>query len=449
MAEDIQRQSDESKLPGSANVAGEWIDPAGQSLADALRVSFRLLTGIMIVVVIGFLLTGLRSIKQQEIGIKKVFGKVTGTADPGLAYTWPFPIGEIQTVTTSEQSLTIDDFWLFEQASDLTKKLSQRRPPPGGLRPGLDGALLTGDRNLLHTKLVCQYVIADDVGALAFVTHVENPDELIHAEVCEATIATAAAMTADDIKRAGKEKFAKAVRKEAQRRLNAITTVNGKPYEAIRISKLRVDEDSWPLRALRAYRAAQNAVSDREGTRNKAIADARKMLNDAAGAGYEVLVGRPEGFMGRIGPGAGQTNLIGRYMKLKDQDPATAAELLDRIGYILTSSATGGQAAAMINEARSYKTQVIQAAESRSKRFNDLLAEYDKMPQFWLERRWADTRDAILGSETIEKFYITPGKQKIVLRIKEDPQIVEEIQRELLSLKKGRKTGAGGSSGGR
>jgi len=445
MAEDSSNHHDHGRLelPEAAEPAFER-DPAAQSLADALRVSFRLLTAIMIVVVIGFVLTGFRSIKPQEIGIKKVFGKVVGAAGAGLAYTWPFPVGEIQTVPTSEQSLAIKDFWLYETASDQTRELSMRPPPQGGLRPGMDGALFTGDRNLLHVKLVCQYVVADAEGAKAFARHVENPEELIRCEVCQATITAAAAMTADDIKRAGKSEFAKAIRKESQRRLNELTTVDGRPYEAIRITNLSVEQDAWPLLALSAYRQAQDAVNDREGTRNTAIANARKVLNEAAGANYEVLVGRPEELAAQEQPATGQYDLVGQYLKAKDRDPQAAAGLLTQIDAVLMASSTGGQAAAMINEAQTYKTQVIQASESRAKRFDDLLAEYQKTPRFWLERRWAEVRDAILNSPTIEKYYITSGKEKTVLRINEDPEVRKEIQTELYKLRKPQEAGPGG-----
>ena len=67
-------------------IQGE-MDPATKSLADALRVSFRVLTVIMVFVVIAFLLTGLKSIEAQEVAVKKVFGKIVGTAEQGLAYT--------------------------------------------------------------------------------------------------------------------------------------------------------------------------------------------------------------------------------------------------------------------------------------------------------------------------------------------------------------------------
>ena len=82
---------------------------ADRSLAHALRVSFRVLTVIMIFIVGAFLLTGIKSIDATEQGIIFLFGEIVGTADSGFVYTWPFPIGAIEKVKTTEKTLTISE----------------------------------------------------------------------------------------------------------------------------------------------------------------------------------------------------------------------------------------------------------------------------------------------------------------------------------------------------
>ena len=105
-------------------------DPAAQSLSDALRVSFRLLSLVMVIVLVFFLLTGVKTIKQQEVGIVKVFGKPNPRpAGPGLVINWPFPIGEVDVVPVREESLLIEDFWMYETASQKTQTLLERAAP--------------------------------------------------------------------------------------------------------------------------------------------------------------------------------------------------------------------------------------------------------------------------------------------------------------------------------
>ncbi len=432
------------------------MDPAAKSLADALRVSFRLLAVIMIFVLAAFLLTGFKQIETQEVGIKKVFGRIVGTAEQGLAYTWPFPVGQIDVVRTSQRTLTVEDFWMHETAAEKTRKLSERR---GGaaLRPGWDGALLTGDHNLLHVKLECKYSVLGTKGAVACARNFalgrnvrggdrdlsangDSLEEAISAVVCQAVIAAAAKRTADGIQRRQMSQFAAEVKRQAQRRINQLTPVAGRPYQAVEISAIVVKNSTWPIGALRAYEEAQQAISDRERIRDEAIADARRILNEAAGASVEILVGSPEELTGAKTSGSaereknGPYDLIGQYAM--EKDPIKAQRLLGRIEEVLMSSTTGGQASRIIADARAYKTQTIQSAEGRTKRFNDLLKEYQKAPQFMLERLWADTRDEILSFPLVEKIYLSMGKQKMVYMINRPPEIAKAIQRELLKLER-------------
>jgi len=424
--------------PSSDNqghTAGDQMDQASQSLADALRVSFRLLTVIMIFVVVAFFLTGLKLIEPQKVGIKKVFGKVVGTAGQGLAYTWPFPVGQIELVDTSQQSLTVDNFWIHETAKERALPPAQRKAPEGGLRPAMDGALFTGDRDLLHVKFVCMYAIQGARGALACLGNIENVEQAIRAAVCKATILQASRRTDDAIQGTDKEAFTNGVQQEAQRQLDELTKVNGRAYRAILLDKivLKPDNFTWPLRALPAYEAAQRATNQGEELRSRAVADARRMLSEATGENYKILVGTPEGLLGAVPrPGEAPYDLIGQYNA--QTDPARAAALRARIERILESDSTG-QAGKMIAEAKAYRTQVIQNAEARAKRFEDLIQEFRQTPQFMLERLWRDVRDEILSSPTIEKHYLTPGSEKMILYLNRDPKTAKKIQREELKKK--------------
>ncbi|MFW6062081.1 MAG: hypothetical protein ACOC93_04660, partial [Planctomycetota bacterium] len=139
-------------------------DPAGQSLANALRVSFRLLSVIMVLVVLAFFGTGVENVEEGQVGLKKVFGRVTGEVSPGLRLNWPFPIGEIELISTKQKTLAIDEFWMHEtpeMASVTSLSEKARKVREDGLRPGWDGALLTGDRNLYHVKLACSYQVGN------------------------------------------------------------------------------------------------------------------------------------------------------------------------------------------------------------------------------------------------------------------------------------------------
>ena len=442
MGENSNMQEDASSReapPGTPAKAEGASDRAQESLADALKVSFRVLTIIMIFVVIAFLFTGFKSIEAHQVGIIKVFGRVAGTAEEGPAYTYPFPVGQIELVDTSERTLTIEDAWVYESDSDKLKPLHMRGASSGGLQPGYGGALLTGDRNLLHVKMICKYAVQGPEGAKVCKQNIEDLEETIRSQVCKAAILAAAKRTADGIQRRDKAEFSQAVSREAQRGLNQLTSVNGRAYEAVRITAINLTS-TWPLAALPAYLNAQKAISEQAELRNQAIADARKILNEAAGANHEVLVGNVEEFAAsaqRTSPiesRQGQYNLVGQYVK--ETDPERANQLLAQVEEVLMGPSVGGEASAIIADAKAYRTQVVQGAESRAKRFDELLSEYEKNPQFMLERHWAEVRDAILSSGTVEKVYLTPAEGKTIYRIGPDPEIRKQIRREMLKREK-------------
>ena len=95
----------------SLNVIDEPLDPASQSLSDALRASFRVLKAIMLVVVVLFLLSGVYRVNTNERVIVSHLGKFQPPEAPGLRFAWPYPIDERITVNIAPQTLPVDTFW--------------------------------------------------------------------------------------------------------------------------------------------------------------------------------------------------------------------------------------------------------------------------------------------------------------------------------------------------
>jgi regulator of protease activity HflC (stomatin/prohibitin superfamily) len=112
-----------------------------------------------------------------------------------------------------------------------------------------------------------------------------------------------------------------------------------------------------------------------------------------------------------------------------DQDASAA--LLAKIDDVLRSHDTGGQAARIIAEAEAYRTTTIQRITARVQRFRELLPAYEKTPDMLLQRLWTDVRESILNSPTVEKFYLTFGPDKTMVKINQDPNVLAEIQRAL------------------
>jgi membrane protease subunit HflK len=412
--------------------AAESIDPAGQSLARALRASFRLLSAIMLLVVVMYLLSGLQSIQSYQVGVKKLFGRVVGLAEQGLAYAWPFPIGGIEVIDTRQQSLTVDDFWMHESAEDKTRDLLSRSGS-SSLRPQADGALLTGDRSLLHVRLTCNYQVTDP---LAYISNVggASATELVRSAICRAAIRSAAVRTAEALQRTQRDQFAADVARLAQQELDALKS-------GIGVNKVLLTNATWPIDALRTYIDAQNAVSEAEKKRSDARAEAEKILNAAAGASYRILVGQqdhPDASASPASSVSAPQGLIPQYVKaLESADTRKVQDLLEAIDEVLLSNEIGGEASKIIAEARSYRTATIQRVKSRAERFGELLPEYRKAPELMLQRLWATVREEILNSPTVEKFYLSLGGDKAVVKINRDPDVANQILKELKAAKQG------------
>ncbi len=441
---------------GSRERTADPSDPAGRSLADALRVSFRLLTMIMIVVVGFWVLSGFATVKPYEKGVIRLFGRITGTADEGPVYTWPFPVGAVEKVGTKSRTVTIDEFWFHETAKDKTVPLDQRRVRSEGLRPVWDGALLTGDRNLLHVRLTCIYEVKDPV---KYKTGLADPEGAIRAVVCSTAIRTAGAETVDALMRGGMPRFTADIRKKAQAKLDALDS-------GVRIiSVIQSGEVTWPLQARRKYQEAADAVLDKKRKIDAAYSEAEDLLKHAAGLESSMrLIGTLEQVKaGSLEKSKDGENLIGQYeaarkdleslrraiiqartagnrkeekrlSKEKADCEKKASDLLKGIDRELVSNAIKGEARKIIERAGSKGTSTKQRLESWHKKFLELEPECrtTKSTAFQFERQWADALDKILKSPTIEKHLLPPGKQKTILRISSDPQIRKHILREQL-----------------
>ena len=474
----------------------EYTDPAGEHLASALRLSFRLLGVAMVLGVLAFLAVGFRSVGPGEVAIKSVFGKVVGVTSSGLAYNWPAPIGKIDVIKVGEESVEIGDFWMREAAADVATRddLRKRTVPPGGLVPGLDGALLTGDRNQMHMRMQCKYTktrtyelpwnapelaghpvaefvrkspdAGETVAAAIKRAEDENAGPVVMSflDKCDPTKtlldAVSTARFASPIPPAlyyrlnmvnGPETI-KEVVCEAAIRAAAVRTADGLQrtdrnafeHDTMTIAQQRLDElksgieirsvkvtySTWPLATLAAYAEAQSAVQQAEAAKSQARGEAANQLNSTAGAEASRILVGEIGTSGKADP---NTNLIGQYNAASGAgDTAKAASLLARIDDVLSSEMTIGKARKLISEAGSYRANTIETVKRRVADFEQRLVAYEKNPSFAMNRWWDEVREAVLSNPTAEKHYITEGDQKIVLKLNRDLDIIRETQRALL-----------------
>ncbi|MGD2108126.1 MAG: hypothetical protein PVI86_01915, partial [Phycisphaerae bacterium] len=104
----------------------EPLDAASQSLADALRSSFSVLKVIMVVLVVLYLFSNVRSIDLYEEALTLRLGRLHRVVDkPGLVWAFPFPIDEIVPLPTKQSNDTlVRSHTLFRNQQEKGKPIS-------------------------------------------------------------------------------------------------------------------------------------------------------------------------------------------------------------------------------------------------------------------------------------------------------------------------------------
>ena len=415
----------------------EQMDPAQQQLAGALRSSFRLLSIIMIFVLIMFAVSEVRSIGPNQVGIVYRFGKIQDeVVEEGLAYAWPFMIGKVKAVDVSQRDLEINDFWVFETAADRTKELMDRQVPDEGLRPGYDGALLTGDNNLYHVRIRCGYKVRSEGGsgvhpAILFTLNVSEPkaDELIRSIICSAAIRVAGGMTVSELN-SKRGYFSDEVTSLAQEQLDEMKS-------GMEIVTVSVTDGTWPLQALGEFAAADAAQRKNSAVRDHAKAQARRILQLAAGNAYTQLVGDPVNDKPQDADSKEPYDLIGQYAQARmtgdGGENDKSRPLLKKINEVL--SKTKGAARKLVDDAQTESTEFVEGAKRRAKRFAELLPQYRENPKFMLTAEWTKVLSEIFSSPTVEVIVVGSGKRKINIQTKQNPETVARIVREMAKLK--------------
>ena len=392
----------------------EHLDPAQQSLAEALRVSFGILKAAMVLALVAYAFSGTFSVGSNEVALRLRFGDYVGgpgqrVLERGTYLAAPFPLEQVVKIDTRPMTLAIDEaFWYEsgERDQGMTRdqiRNSRARP----LNPLRDGSLVTGDLNIAHAGWTVTYRVSDPV---AFVTNVgERPlaESLVACAAQQGIVQAIAQLPADDLlKGVVNREVATAV---AQRRLTEMGT-------GLTIDQLTLDKVSAPVSVIGSFDAVTTAESDRSQRIVSAQQDRARILGEAAGEGAEKILALLDRF-----ERAGEAGT-------PDEVAAAEREIEASLGDLsIAGTAIGGEVAQVVNAAKTYRTQVVERVKGDSETFQRLLPQYERNPRIILSRLWEDARERILTGD-VETFYTVPGK--LELQLNRDPIIQKERQQE-------------------
>jgi regulator of protease activity HflC (stomatin/prohibitin superfamily) len=388
----VSDQQHDDHSPRTLNVAEAPFDAANQSLADALRSAFRVLKTIMIVLIVLYMFSGFECVEEHQKAVVLRFGRLlTGehqVREPGLSWAYPFPVDETLRVGVTAETLKF---------LDLHTPASETRF--GGLHPGRDGALLTGDKGLVHVKWSLVYRIADLPAFVAMVSDAndETSRNLVETLLQNAAVVSAAQFTAAEITQTRTDAFAKQVKRILNEELTRLGT-------GIEVTTVEIPSATPPGQTLAAFEAVTKAENQKDAQIQRAKQERNEILNQTAGRAHRELIEKLHEL--ELAKAAG------------DQEQLAALDL--QIDEILEKAP--GEAGAMIREARAEYTETIQRLRGDVEEYESLLTEYRTTPRLLIDRLWHDTRRRLLTNPGVTKYYLPPGKKELRLLIYPDPE---------------------------
>lgn len=383
------------------------LDAAGQSLADALRASFKILKGIMMVLVVLYLFSNVRCVQSHEQALVLRLGRLLpNVEDPGLVWAFPYPLDEIVPLPTNKINETLIDSHTFHRREgEIGQPLKMiSRDERQGLHPSLDGALLTAEGGLIHARWSVSYKInkVQDFVSNFFGDKTETADALIRVLVETFGIRVASEMTAEEFIRTRANDVKSEMKRRINERLRELNT-------GITVTMVEMYEQTPPLQIRGAFERTQRNENFKKKRINEAKKEATQILSRAAGSVYQELL-----------------DLIDAIDKAESADQPTD-ELRKKLDRML-SDRVEGEANRLISEASAYHAVVVGRMQSDVELYRTLLPEYERNPDGLIARLWERTQQFIFDNPGVRKLY-KPAGTKLRIQIPLDPN-AERIEEE-------------------
>jgi len=290
---------------------------------------------IALLVLLGWLATGIYIVAPDERGVVLRFGKVVRETDSGPHYHVPWPVEQVLKPSVTQIRKEEIGFRTVEQG------------PPARYHEIDDEALmLTGDENIVKLEFIVQYRIRPDAsGVTDFLFNVRDPQSTLRA-VAEAGMREVVGRTnIDNVLTEGKDK----VQVESQKVIQAILDHYAAGLEVVTVKLQDVDPPDQVSDAFKDVISAQQdkerLINESYGYANDAVPKARgeaaQLLNEADGyreAKVREATGTAQRFIALQSEYAKAKEVTRRRLYLE-----TLEEVLPRVKKILLDEVAGKQ----------------------------------------------------------------------------------------------------------
>lgn len=402
---------------GSEAALREAMDPANQSLGEALRLSFRVLQVVILVLIVLFFMSGFQTVGENQSGVLSRWGRIVPvdgqeSLQPGLQFSGlPYPAAEFIIFDADNRSVQLNQkYWPSLQNVSLEQATERARTSDPIAVTDRAGYVLTRDGDIAHVRLDASYVVASPVD---FVHQLRDAqaDQVVRMALQRSLVQVAAATGLQDLVD-GVEEVRLQIQEEAQRVLDAAQT-------GITVASVSVNDAIPPLAIRKSFGDVQSAQVEAERMIESARQQANQRLVNAAGERFYEII-----------------DLINQYedaMQLGEEDEAEL--LLADINTVLDSDEVSGEVTQIIHRARSYRAEVESTLGNEARQFASLLPAYRAYPDMVIRQRWLRAYANVLNRPDAELYFVPPGDGDVHLRLSGLQEIKELRQRMELDRK--------------
>ncbi|MEI6474903.1 MAG: SPFH domain-containing protein [Planctomycetota bacterium] len=400
---------------GAEAAMRQAMDPANQSLGEALRLSYRVLQVAILALVVVFLFSGFQTVQEGQTGVKTFFGRIVGAPGdeqvvPGLQPFWPYPVGEIVLLPQKDAVELNGEFWpRFKQGMTTVDQAAASTTPEDPIRPGLDGSLITADGDLAHVRIAAEYTVEDAVRTLDQFQP-EALREVVRHALARGMVQTAAQFTLQELleNRDGPEQ---ALRQRAQSMLDFMKS-------GVKLGTVTIPEKIAPLAIRNTFSRVQEARENGKLALEKAQQEANGTLVGMAGADYAQIL-----------------DLVQRYETELTRGDLTAADaVMQELGTRLEGGTNVGQTSAIIARAQAYRASVRATLGKEVGRLNGLAPSFRENPQQLVRKLWLDAVRQVLSSPTAEMLAAPDAGGPVRINLESSNEVMQarrqnEVQR--------------------
>ncbi|MDR6288569.1 membrane protease subunit HflK [Inquilinus ginsengisoli] len=207
----------------------------------------------IVVIIIGWLLTGIYRVQPDELGVVQRFGAYVRTEQPGLRYHLPAPI---ETVT--KPSVTT------QNRIEIGFSSGEGRAVPRDIPD--ESQMLTNDENIIDIDFVVLWRISDPV---AYLFNIKNPDATVKVAAESAMREVIGRTEIQPALNEARGKIEQEARVLLQATLDSYGTT-GQPGAGVVIDQVQLQKVAPPQQVIAAFDDVQSARQNQDQLRNDA-----------------------------------------------------------------------------------------------------------------------------------------------------------------------------------